>query len=181
MKTYITLLRGINVSGKNLIKMAELKQLFATIGFKNAITYIQSGNVIFTSIEKNTSKIETKITKAIKTKFSYDIKVLVITKKELEITFNSNPYTKINDVDVTKLCVTFLRNNPTLENVPQIEKLISNANDEFKITKKSIYLYCPTGFAKTKLTNNLFERKLKTDATTRNWRTITKLVELSNL
>lgn len=180
MKTYIALLRGINVSGKNLIKMAELKQLFATIGFENAITYIQSGNVIFTSKENNTSKIETKITKAIKTKFGYDIKVLVITKNELEITFNANPYTIISDVNITKLCVTFLRNTPTLENIPQIEKLVADTKDTSKITKKSIYLHCPTGFAKTKLTNNLFERKLKTDATTRNWRTITKLVELSN-
>ncbi|MCF6167572.1 DUF1697 domain-containing protein [Lutibacter sp.] len=180
MKTYIALLRGINVSGHNIIKMDALKLSFIQLGFNEVVTYIQSGNVIFISEENNTSKIETTIIKAIKTKFGYDIKALVITKKELEITFNSNPFIKIHDVDVTKLCVTFLRNNPTLENVPQIEKLIANANDEFKITKKSIYLHCPTGFAKTKLTNNLFERKLKTDATPRNWRTITKLLELSN-
>ena len=179
MKTYIALLRGINVSGKNLIKMAELKVLFTKIGLNNVITYIQSGNVIFTSETNKTLEIETRIIKAIKTKFGYDLKVLVITKKELEITYNSNPYTEISTIDITKLCVIFLRNTPTLENVSQIKKLVANSKDEFEIAKKSVYLHCPTGFAKTKLTNNLFERKLKTDATTRNWRTITKLLELS--
>ena len=180
MKTYIALLRGINVSGHNKIKMVELRQLFTDLAFKNVSTYIQSGNVIFTSIENNISKIENSIIKAVKLEFGYDLKVLVITKNKLETVFKSNPFLEITNVDITKLCVTFLRNTPTLENVPQIEALVANSEDEFKIVEKYIYLHCPTSFAKTKLTNNLFERKLKTDATTRNWKTITKLVELSS-
>lgn len=180
MFTYIALLRGINVSGHNNIKMAELKQLFVDLSYNNITTYIQSGNVIFTSKEKSTSKIKNNIIEAVQQSFGYDLKVLVITKNELKTIFNSNPYLERSTIDITKLCVTFLSNNPILESIPQIEALIANNEDEFKIIDKSIYLHCPTGFVRTKLTNNLFERKLKSDATTRNWKTITKLVELSN-
>ena len=180
MNTYIALLRGINVSGYNKIKMVDLKQLFIDLSFNNITTYIQSGNVIFQDEENDVSKIENNILKAIKTKFGYDLKVLVITKNELETIFNSNPYLNRSSIDITKLCVTFLSTNPIVENIAEIETLVSNNEDEFKVIGKIIYLHCPTGFAKTKLTNNLFERKLKSIATTRNWKTITKLVELSN-
>jgi len=178
--TYIALLRGINVSGHNKIKMVELKQLFVDLAFQNIITYIQSGNVIFTSTEKKVSTIEDNIKDAIKTTFGYDIKVLVITKNELKTVFTSNPFLESGTIEITKLAVTFLKTTPNLEHLPQITALTSNSEDEFKIIKKSIFLHLPTGSVKTKLTNNLFERKLKSDATTRNWRTVTKLVELSS-
>ena len=139
MKPYIALLRGINVSGHNKIKMVELKQLFVDLAFKNVITYIQSGNVIFTSTENSISKIESSIIKAVKMEFGYDLKVLVITKNNLETVFKSNPYLEINAIDITKLCVTFLKDIPTLENLSQIEALVANSEDEFKLFKKSIY------------------------------------------
>jgi uncharacterized protein (DUF1697 family) len=180
MNVYIALLRGINVSGHNKIKMVELRKLFTDLNFSDVTTYIQSGNVIFTSIEKDISKIERNIKEAIKHQFDYDVKVLVITKKDIETVFGSNPFLKTQDPDITKLCVTFISDFPTSENVLQLKKFTSSYTDEFKINEKHIFLHCPTGFAKTKLTNNLIERKLKLDATSRNWKTITKLVELSN-
>ncbi|MFK5958699.1 MAG: DUF1697 domain-containing protein [Lutibacter sp.] len=180
MKTYIALLRGINVSGHHKIKMIELRQLFNGLNFKNVSTYIQSGNVIFTSTKNNISKIENSIIEAVKIKFGYDVKVIVITKNELGIIFKSNPFLETSTIEITKLSVTFLKKIPNLENIPQIEELVLNTKDDFKLIEKSIYLYLPTGAAKTKLTNNLFERKLKIDATTRNWKTVTKLVELSS-
>ena len=78
MNIYIALLRGINVSGKNKIKMTELKQLCLDIGFSEITTYIQSGNVIFSTQEINTSKIENKLVTAVKNKFGHSIKVLVL-------------------------------------------------------------------------------------------------------
>ena len=180
MNTYIALLRGINVSGYNKIKMVDLKQLFIDLNYNNVTTYIQSGNVIFQDKEDVVSKIENNILKAIKTKFGYDLKVLVITKNELKTIFNSNPYIERSSIDITKLCVTFLSTSPILENISEIEKLVSNNEDKFIVFEKHIFLHCPSGFARTKLTNNLFERKLKSVATTRNWKTVTKLVELSN-
>tara|TARA_R110001583_G_scaffold412_4_gene3890 strand:+ start:35651 stop:36205 length:555 start_codon:yes stop_codon:yes gene_type:complete len=180
MQTYIALLRGINVSGHNKIKMVDLRLLFNDLKFNNVTTYIQSGNVIFTSSEKDISKIEREIKEAIKKKFDYDVKVLIITKNTIQTVFASNPFMENSNPDITKMCVTFLSDFPESDNIKLLEEYISNYTDEYKINEKHIFLHCPIGFAKTKLTNNLIERKLKVDATSRNWKTITKLVELSN-
>ncbi len=180
--TYIALLRGINVSGSNKIKMAELKQLFLDLGYKDVSTYIQSGNVIFTSNIKEPILIEDTIISAISKHFGYAIKVLVLTKNELTTIFNSNPFlAKDPTLDISKLYVTILNTKRDLAVIPPIEILIETSDDEFQLIENTIYLYCPNGYGKTKLNNNLFEKKLKVSATTRNWNTISKLVELNNL
>lgn len=181
MKTHIALLRGINVTGHNKIKMAELKSLFIDLGFKNVTTYIQSGNIIFETNKLDTNSIEQQITLSVKKHFNYTINVLVITVNHLKTIFNSNPFLKRENIDITKLHVTLLKNKPNLENVPLIKNLIKNNDDEFEILDKNIYIFCPNGYGKTKLNNNLFEKKLQSAATTRNWKTISKLVELSSL
>jgi len=180
MKTYIALLRGINVSGHNKIKMVELKQLFVDLGFFEVVTYIQSGNVIFLSEQTEIASIEQQIINAIKQIFDYTINVLVLTKIDLITIFKSNPFLERNTIDITKLHITILKNEPDTEGIFELSKFNYLNDDKFIIHHKSIYLLCPNGSGNTKLTNNLFENKLKTSATTRNWRTITKLVELSN-
>ena len=180
MKTYIALLRGINVSGKNIIKMTELKQLFLNEGFKNVTTYIQSGNVVFNTTENSKIKLEQLISIAIKNQFGYNINLLILTNKELETVFNNNPFiVKNTEIDITKLGVSLLNTAPDLSKISEIEALVVDNDDKFILPEKRIYLLFPNGPAKTKLTNNLFEKKLKTVATTRNWKTITKLIELS--
>lgn len=181
MTTYIALLRGINVSGKNIIKMVELKQLFLDLGYHDVITYIQSGNVIFKSSIKEQLLLEDTIVSAISKHFGYDVNVLVLSKNELTTIFNSNPFLAKNPaIDISKLHVTLLNNEPDISKKHQIETLVISSDDEFIIHKNSVYLHCPNGQAKTKLTTNLFEKKLNSAATTRNWRTITKLIDLSN-
>lgn len=180
MKTYIALLRGINVSGKNILKMVDLKQLFVDLEFHNVLTYIQSGNVIFESEQKDISKIESQIFEGIKQVFGYSVKVLVITKEQLKTVYTSNPFLLRETIDITKLYVTFLKENYYSEGIKNLEELVSANEEEFKIIANSAYLYLPNGAGRAKLTNNLFEKKLSTSATTRNWKTITKLIELSN-
>jgi uncharacterized protein (DUF1697 family) len=179
MTIYIALFRGINVSGHNNIKMADLKQLFLDLGYFEVITFIQSGNVIFNSDMSETSKIEQTIVEAVKNKYEYQIKVLVLDKNNIETIFKSNPFfDKIHNIDISKLHVTLLDKAPSLDGIPLIKKLIKTTNDKFQIIDKTVYLYCPNGYGKTKLNNNLFEKKLKVNATTRNWRSFTKLFEL---
>lgn len=180
MSSYIALLRGINVSGQNKIKMTDLKQLFIDIGFSKVVTYIQSGNVIFQSDLLEISTIEQLIIKEIEKKFGYSIKVLVITKTHLTTIFESNPFLERENTDVTKLYVTLLNKQPDIKRIEQIEQLKTTNQDTFVIIDKTVYLHCPIGYGRTKLNNNLFERKLNVDATSRNWRTISKLIELSN-
>jgi len=179
MKTYIALLRGINVSGKNLIKMVELKQLFIDLGFFEVTTYIQSGNVIFQSSEKKISKVEGKIIDEVKKIFGHSINVLVITKANLTTVFTSNPFLKIETIETKTLYVILLKDNYFTEGIKELEPYLTN-NEEFKIIANCAYIYYPNSAGNSKLTINIFEKKLKTSATSRNWRTITKLVELSN-
>lgn len=175
MKTYIALLRGINVSGKNKILMADLRQLFEKLGFKNVQTYIQSGNVIFnTEISKELlSKI---ITDKIKEVYDYEIPIMIRTPIEIEEIINKNPFLNKN-VNLKNLYVFFL-NKPPLETKKLDE--FDFGNDEYKIIKNTIYIKYEIGAGKTKLSNKIIETKLKVIATARNWRTTNKLVELCN-
>ena len=181
MQTYIALLRGINVSGHNKIKMIALKQLFDKLGYKNVTTYIQSGNVIFQSNTIKTPNIESTIVNEIKNEFGLEISVLVLTKNQLKTIFNSNPFLKRNNVDITKLYVTVLNKKPDVSGLNSINELNKNHDDEFILRNNCIYLRYAKSSARSKLSTNLFENKLKVTATSRNWRTISKLVELSNL
>ena len=171
MKTYIVILRGINVSGKNKLPMAALRELLAKLKFENIQTYIQSGNVIVNS-NKNKSEVANLVKSAIKKQFDYDVPVLVRTIDEWEKAIANNPYPTENHKIVS---FTFLSEVPKSTT---IEVNITN-DDVHTITNDMVYMYCPDGFGSTKLTNNLFEKKLKVTATSRNYRTTMKLLELA--
>ena len=169
--TYIAILRGINVSGSKKLPMNELRDLLEKLGLQEVQTYIQSGNVVFKSSETDQKKIGEQITNAIKKAYDYDVPVLVKTIAEWKTAMANNPFM---DKDSSKQAITFLAETPQ-ETIIAID----SKDDEFKIIDSEVYLYCPNGFGRSKLTNNLFERKLKTQATTRNWKTIHKLLEMA--
>lgn len=171
---YICLLRGINVSGQKLIKMEELKRMFESLGFTNVLTYIQSGNIIFQSSQTDISELTNSIKKEINRLFGFDVSTLLKTKNESTQIVKNNPF---KGKDISKLHVTFLHKKPEKIPYTEIEK-VKNKSEEFLINNKEIYLFCPNGYGKTKLTNTYFEKKLKVPATTRNWKTTNKLDEL---
>lgn len=176
MITYISLLRGINVSGKNSIKMDALKKAFEEAGFYNVTTYIQSGNIIFNSNETNSKSLEQLIFNIILNKFGFNVPVTILTIDELEQSLNKNPFS--NNSDEKFIHFTFLKDLPTIS----YEKEINNKkalNEEIKIINKTIYLYCPDGYGKTKLTNNYLEKVLKVSATTRNLKTTNQLLTIA--
>ena len=177
MSKFIALLRGINVSGQKQIKMSELKTLFEEKGFQDVITYIQSGNVIFSAREKSNKKLEDKISSAIKSKFSFDAQIIVLTPEAIGHVIQSNPFLK-KKKDTEKLYVTFLLENPSAENIKKL-KAVDYSPEEFIMDGSYIYLFVPNGYGNSKLNNNLFESKLKVFGTTRNWKTVNKLFELS--
>lgn len=155
--------------------MEELKEFYKSLGFKNIQTYIQSGNVIFESSDKNVSKLKNKIERKIKKSFGFDVLVLIRTKNDLKKLIDNNPFAK---KDNSKLLVTLLSDTPLQSSIDEITK-IKDDSEEFFIFGKEIYLFCPNGYGKSKLSNNFFERKLKLSATTRNWKTVNKLLELA--
>jgi uncharacterized protein (DUF1697 family) len=178
MNTYICILRGINVSGHKIIKMDELKNLFQKLGFNAVQTYIQSGNVVFQSEQANQRELELLIANRILEVFGFDVPVLVKSNKELQFIFENNPFLKKGVTDVSKLHVTFLSDLPNGELVKQFSEF-DFGTDEYLIENSAIYIHCPiNGYGNSKISNQFIENKLKLNATTRNWKTITQLMSL---
>ncbi|MFI5236642.1 MAG: DUF1697 domain-containing protein [Ignavibacteriales bacterium] len=177
MKKFIALLRGINVSGQKIIKMSELKLLFEEMGFQDVQTYIQSGNVIFSSNEKSNEKLAAKISSGIKNKFGFDVQIIVIDQKEIEYVLKNNPFIK-KKKEFERLYVTFLSDTPSKEYAQKLKSL-DYSPEEYVINEKLVFLFLPNGAGKSKLSNNLFENKLKVFGTTRNWKTVKALSELA--
>lgn len=180
MATYIALLRGINVSGSNLIRMDALKESMRILGLSDVITYIQSGNIVFSSPEANEKLLEEIIRKSIASDFGCEVPVKIVSSIDIERVIHQNPFIAQRKLPVEFLHVTFLSLCPdplTMSNL-----LAGNDGiDEAIAIGNIIYLYCPNGYGRTKFNNTFFERKLKLTATTRNWKTILKLAELASL
>ena len=180
MIRYIALLRGINVSGQKIIKMEVLKKLFELLKFKNVRTYIQSGNVIFDSTEKEPDLLTEKIENHLKKSFSYEVTVMIRTSAEIEKVISQNPFSKIKLDKDYNLYVTFLSEEPTAD----LKKSFINSSDEvatFNIFKKEVYTLYNRINAKHPFSNNFVEKKLKVVATTRNWNVVNKIYELSKI
>ncbi len=173
MQTYISILRGINVSGHRLIKMDALKKMFEKMGFENVTTYLQSGNVVFQCKEKSCKQLELLISGKIKDTFDFEVPVIVKTEQDLATIHKNNPFINLQNKDIQYLHVTFISDRPTKDS---IENICGDfGKDEFIFLENVIYLFCPTGYGNSKLTNNYFENKLKLTATTRNWKTVSAL------
>ncbi len=170
-------MRGINVSGKNLIKMDALKVALEKLGFAQVKTYIQSGNIVFVSIAVHTNTLETLINEKIKKVFKLDIPVLVINEKDFNSIILANNFLKDSKIEPSKLHITFMAQKPLADDIDLIATL-NFGTDQFEISSDQIFLYCPNGYGNTKLTNTFFEKKLKVNCTTRNWNTVLKLAEM---
>ncbi len=179
MQTHIILLRGINVSGKNIIRMPDLKLAFEKSGFRDVSTYIQSGNILLRSDLPDKANVKTRCERLIHDHFNLDVPIVVRNASELRKVLRNNPFLQDGDIDKSKLHVTFLSDIPDASGsgIPDAEAYLP---DEFLILGTEIYLHCPNGYGRTKLNNTFFESRLHITATTRNWNTVVKLVELGD-
>ena len=173
MPIYISLLRGINVSGQKKILMADLKSLYEELGFINVQTYIQSGNVVFKYKKAKASELQELIYNKIKSHYGFEVPNLILTPDEVEDALNNNPYPTIE-----KPYLTFLSEIPEQENIDVLNS-ISFDNEIYELKGKVLYSHYPKGAGKAKMTNNLIENKLKVRATTRNLNTTKKLLEMT--
>tara|TARA_R110000868_G_scaffold90851_1_gene251803 strand:- start:832 stop:1377 length:546 start_codon:yes stop_codon:yes gene_type:complete len=177
MLTYVLLLRGINVSGQKSIKMTDLSNLLLTLGFKNCRSYIQSGNVVFNSSEVQSSLLEEKVTVAINKTFGFEVPVLIIESNIFTQILENSPWRINEDSDYKNFYFVLLKNNPQVELIKSLEAE-KYPNEEFSISPNCVYLKCNNGYGKAKCNNNFFEKKLKVQATTRNYLTMQKLIEM---
>ncbi len=178
MATYISMIRGINVVGAKIVKMEALRKMYEGLGFKNVRTYIQSGNVIFQTIKKKEKELEALIAKEVLKKFGYEVKVMVMTAEHLNKIINGNTLARDKTKETIYLHVTFLATAPGDHNLQDILDK-KQPGEEIIITNHAVYLYCPLGYGNTKLGNNFLESKLKTTATTRNWRSTNEILKLA--
>ncbi|MDX8388366.1 MAG: DUF1697 domain-containing protein [Ghiorsea sp.] len=173
---FISLLRGINVAGHKRIKMADLKALYESLSFNDVQTYIQSGNVIFDA-EQDIDH-QGMIEQAIQDKYGFEVPVLVKTFEQMEQVFDACPFDSGSGVNGATVLVIFLSKQPRNEDLHQL--LAYKVDGEsFHANHLEIYLFCPNGYGKTKLSNALLEKKLHVQATTRNWGTVRKLLEMA--
>jgi len=180
MNTYISMLRGINVSGQKKIAMSALVSMYERLGLTRVRTYVQSGNVVFESDESQAGSLKLRIEAQIQKTFNYEVPVIVRRPEDLQRILGGNPFLRRDGVIIEQLYVTFLDGEPATVGL----KGLPNPNadgDEFVLGEQELFLWCPNGFGRTKLNNNFFERKLKVAATTRNWKTVTALQEMVGL
>ena len=178
MTTYISILRGINVGGKKLIKMDALRTMLEILNFKNIRTYVQSGNVIFSIDNTDVKELADKISKLIEKELQFVVPVIVLTKETLKEIIDQNPFAKDPDKEMSNMHVTFLADKPN-EYDETIVKDKMQVGEEIHFASNAVYLYLPKGYSETKLNNNFLEKKLKVVATTRNWKTTNELLNIA--
>jgi uncharacterized protein (DUF1697 family) len=177
-QTYVCLLRGINVSGHKIIKMEQLRKSFGALGLGDVQTYVQSGNVVFKTPKQSSETLSNKIREKIARDFGFSVSVIIKSSEEVRRAIKNNPFLKQRGIDSSKLHVTFLSKAPEKDRLKALEALTAKP-DQFRYSGTEVYLYCPGGYGRTKLSNNALERVLAVNATTRNWNTVNKLYEMS--
>ncbi|CCG52613.1 Protein of unknown function [Flavobacterium indicum GPTSA100-9 = DSM 17447] len=179
MYTHLALLRGINVSGHNMIKMDVLKSLLENMGFQNVRTYIQSGNVFIDSEEEHGASVGFAIKQELFKQLGLDVPIVVVSKQDIEQCFSANPYLKEKEVDEKKLYVAFLSKEFQPSAINEL-KISQFKPDEASIDKNRIFIKYAIGAGKTRLDQKYIEKKLNVIATIRNWNTVSKLLEMYN-
>jgi uncharacterized protein (DUF1697 family) len=177
MSAYVSMLRGINVGGKTQIRMDSLRGIYEESGFSKVRTYVQSGNVVFESSEQDQVGLEKRIEAHIEQTCGFSIPVFMRQAEELQEILTCNPFLNDRNEDPSKLHVTFLQQTP-LETAWSKLVAPSGIVDEFWRGERAVYLFCPNGYGKTKLTTLFFERKLGVSVTTRNWNTVKALYKM---
>lgn len=177
MRTYVALLRGINLGARNKVAMADLRELVAELGGKDVATYVQSGNVVFKSPARGPAALSRALEERIDAELGLRVTVLVRTPAQLAKLVAGNPFATDRRDPIT-LHVTFLAETPKRA---QVRELAARdfAPDELRVSGQAVYLHCPNGYGRSKLSNAYFEKQLGVAATTRNWKTVTKLAELA--
>jgi uncharacterized protein (DUF1697 family) len=168
MAVIISMLRGVNLGPHHRLNMEELRALYESLKLHEAQSYVQSGNVIFRSEERDLVALGRRIEGAIEKKFGFRPPVILRTTAELREAIAKNPFAKRRDIEPSKLLVTFLDRDPGKEIREQVLK-IDTLPEELRMEGREVYIYFPNGMARPKMKWAAIERVLKTQWTGRNW------------
>jgi uncharacterized protein (DUF1697 family) len=178
---YVALFRGINVGGHHSIRMDELKRLHESLGMQDVLSFIQSGNIIFRSTgPEDTARLVTQIEDAFEKRFGFQSKVLVRTGPELTTIIAGRYFEGWDSLDPRKLVVMFMSAVPGDREQRDLLQSASGP-EELKFSGAELYIYYPDGMGRSRLSNGVIEKKLKTLGTARNWNTVLQLQKLAAL
>jgi uncharacterized protein (DUF1697 family) len=178
MAVIISMLRGVNVGGHNKIKMEALRALCESLKLRDAQTYVQSGNVIFRTDERDMPRLTKRIEDGIEKKFGFRPDVILRTAAEMRDVIARNPFAKRRGIEPGKLLVSFLASDPGGEGRDKIRQMKCDP-EEMRIEGREIYIYFPNGAGRSKLPWAGLGKMLKTAATGRNWNSVTKMLEIA--
>jgi uncharacterized protein (DUF1697 family) len=178
MAAIISMLRGVNVGGHNKIKMDALRALYESMKLREAQTYVQSGNVIFRTEERDIALLTKRIEDGIERKFGFRPGVILRTATEMREVIARNPFAKRHGIEPGKLLVTFLGSDP---GAAAREKILQIKCDpeELRIEGREVYIYFPNGIGRSKLPWARLDKMRKTPGTGRNWNSVTKMMEMA--
>jgi len=179
MTAIIGMLRGVNVGGHNTIKMDSLRALCESLKLEKPQTYVQSGNVVFATKEKNLKMLGTKIEDAIEKSHGFRPAVMLRTAAEMREVIARNPFAKRKGLEPAKLAVIFFGDELTADQRKQLEA-IKVGPEELKAHSRELYIYFPDGMGRSKLPAAM-ERVMKKTGTARNWNTVTKMLEIAEV
>ena len=178
MKVIISLLRGINVGGHHKIKMDDLRSLYTKLGLRDVQTYVQSGNVVFRTSERNLATLAHRLEAAIEKKYGFHADIILRTTAELRSAVARSPFAKRRDIEPGKLLITFLHQPPDKEMTANI-LAVKPDPEELHLDGRELYVYFPNGAGRSKLFTSLTGKLLNKQGTGRNWNTVTKLLEMA--
>ena len=178
MSVMIALLRGVNLGGNKMVRMEDLRGLCGKLGFECAQTYVQSGNVVFRSKERNTKRVADALKAAIAKKCGVECEVMVRTLEEMKDAAARNPFARRRDLDGSRMLITFVLDTLNAEERAAIEAVVLTP-DELIVQERETYAYYPNGFANGAKAWPGVNKVMKTRGTGRNWNTVRKLVEMA--
>ena len=178
MSVIISMLRGVNVGGHNKIKMEALRALYESLKLRDAQTYVQSGNVIFRTDERDMARLAKRIEDGIERKFGFRPDVILRTAAEVRDVIDRNPFAKRSGIEPGKLLVSFLASDPGEEAREKLRQMKCDP-EELRIEEREVYIYFPNGMGRSKLPWAGLDKILKTPATGRNWNSVTKMLEMA--
>ena len=177
MPLYVALLRAINLAGKNKVGMADLREMCGGLGYEDARTLLQSGNLVIRAAAGASGKLERELHEETKKKLRVETDYFVRTPAEWDAVIAKNPYTAHAKRDPGHLLVMFLRDAPDRIQAAALDEAITG-RETARVIGRHAYLYYPDGVGNSKLTNAKIEKALGTRGTARNWNTVTKLAAM---
>ena len=177
MTTAICFLRGINVGGRNKIKMADLRQLFASLGFRNPRTLLQSGNIIFAADDADLDAIRERIESGIKERYGFDVQAVLRGPQAFQATLDNHPFTQAQLERGSHAMVAFLSGAADTDDVVALREN-NPGNEVIAAANDALYIFYTDGVARSKLDTKRIERALDAQATARNWKTCMRIKKM---